>query len=161
MRTRGGFVLVALAALLVAQTAWAAKTGFEEKRFQITPFGGWTQFSEKLKFSSGQEFKDAAYIGGRVALRLGSWVWLEGAGGTSSTTPDTLGDDVKWYHLSGNLLFSPASNHTLAPFVSLGGGGWYVNHTKIGDEKLADFEVAAGANLRLSNAVGLRLEARN
>src|SRR5258706_8619795 len=161
MRKRGGFVHVALAALLVAQTAWAAKTGFEEKRFQITPFGGWTQFSEKLEFSSGEEFDDAAYIGGRVALRLGSWVWLEGAGGATSTKPKLGGDDVNWYHFSGNLLFSPASNHALAPFVSLGGGAWYANHTKIGDDKLGDFEVAAGANLRLSNAVGLRLEARN
>lgn len=162
MRARGWFVLLALAALLLAQTAWAAKTGFEDKRFQLTPFGGWTLFDSELKYASGQEFKDAAYIGGRAAMRLGSIVWLEAAGGVSSTKRDTVGgDDVTWYHLSGNLMFSPSTGHALSPFVSLGGGAWNVNHSVGGDESKSAFEVAAGARVRLSEVIGLRLEARN
>jgi OOP family OmpA-OmpF porin len=161
MRARGWFVLFALAAPFLAQTAWAAKTGFEDRRFQLTPFGGWVMYSSKLHYASGQEFKDAAYIGGRAALRLGSVVWLEGAGGASSTKPDAGGDDVNWYHLSGNLLLSPSTSHAVAPFVSLGGGGWYLNHTKAPDEKIGAFEAAVGARVRLTNVVGLRLEARD
>ena len=161
MRARGWFVLFTLAALLLAPTAGVAKTGFEDKRLQLTPFGGWTLFDDKLVFASGQELKDAAYIGGRAALRLGSIVWLEGAGGTSSTKPDVGGDDVSWYHVSGNLLFSPSIGHAVSPFVSLGGGAWNVHHSIGSDEKLSAFEVAAGARVRLTEIVGLRLEARN
>ena len=161
MRARGWFVLLALAVPLLAPAAWAAKTGFEDRRFQLTPFGGWVLYDNKLTYASGQEFKDAAYIGGRAAVRLGSIVWLEAAGGTSSTKPDAGGDDVTWTHFSGNLLFSPSTGHALAPFVSLGGGAWKLNHTKIGDENSSAFEVAGGVRVRLSDAVGLRLEARN
>jgi len=161
MRARGWIVLLALAATFLAQTESAAKTGFEDKRFQLTPFGGWTLFDNHLVHASGQELKDAAYIGGRVGLRLGGIVWLEAAGGTSSTKPDVGGDDVRWYHASGNLLFSPSTAHALSPFVSLGGGAWNITHQVGSDEKLASFEVAAGARLRLTDAVGLRFEARN
>ena len=161
MRARGWFVLLALAAPLVAQAAWAAKTGFEDRRFQLTPFGGWTVFDEQLTFASGQQLKDAAYIGGRAAVRLGYFVWLEAAGGVTSTKPDVGGDDVTWYHASGNLLFSPSAGHALSPFISLGGGAWKVNHSKIGDQNSSAFEVAGGARVRLTDVVGLRLEARN
>jgi len=160
MRARRWFLLFALAAPLLAQSAWA-KTGFEDKRFLITPFGGWTLFDDSLAYGGGQSFKDAAYIGGRIAVRLGSIVWLEGAGGFSSTKPDTGGDDVTWYHASGNLMFSPSTAHAFSPFVSLGGGIWKVNHKKVGDMSSAAFDVAAGARLRLTDVVGLRLEARN
>ena len=160
MRARGWFVLLALAASFLTQTA-AAKTGFEDKRFQLTPFGGWTMFDQQLTYASGQEFKDAAYLGGRAALRLGSIVWLVAAGGTSSTKPDVGGVDVTWYHVSGNLMFSSSTGHAISPFISLGGGAWKVNH-KVGvEESSSAFEVAAGARLRLSDIVGLRLEARN
>ena len=161
MRARGWFVLFALAAPLLAQTAWAAKTGFEDRRFQLTPFGGWVLYNDKLTYASGQKFKDAAYIGGRAAVRLGSIVWLEAAGGTSSTKPDVGGDDVTWTHVSGNLLFSPSTGHALSPFVSLGGGAWSISHAKAADQHSSAFEVAGGVRLRLSSVVGLRLEARN
>src|SRR5256885_1486498 len=50
MRARGWFVLFALAAPFLAQTVWAAKTGFEDRRFQLTPFGGWVLYSQKLHY---------------------------------------------------------------------------------------------------------------
>ncbi len=160
MRARGWLLLFALAASCAAPAAWAANTGFEEKRFELTPFGGWTLFDNELTFSSGQELKDAAYLGGRASLHLGSIVWLEGAGGYTSTKPDAGGDDVTWYHLSGNLLLSPATT-PLSPFVSVGGGWSSLKHEVLSDTTDVTFEVAGGLRVHLTNSIGLRLEARN
>src|SRR5258706_15636805 len=118
MRARVWFMLLALTAPLLAQAAWA-KTGFEDKRFQITPFGGWVLYSNKLTYASGQEFQDAAYIGGRAALRLGSFVWLETAGGASGTKPRAGGDDVELYQPPGQPPFRPPLGHPLRPVLSL------------------------------------------
>ncbi len=161
MRTRGWFVLIALAATLLAPTAQAAKSVKEDRNFQLIPFGGWTVFDKGLTYASGQNLQDAAYFGGRASMKLGGIVWVEVAGGTSSTKPDVGGDDVTFNHFSGNLLFSGSTGQTLAPFLSVGGGGWQVNHKQMANDNQASFEVAAGVRLRLTQLLGLRLEARN
>ena len=161
MRARGWIVLLALA-LAVPSAAGAQstpKTGFEESRFQITPFAGWTLFSNKLTYANGTELKDGGYFGGRLTYRLGSLVWLDAAGGYSSTSAG--GDDVSFTHYSGNLMFSPALERTVVPFLSLGGGSWNLTHSQGSDDHAGALEFAGGARVRLNQRLGLRLEARD
>ena len=161
MRARGWIVLLALA-LAVPSAAGAQstpKTGFEESRFQITPFAGWTLFSNKLTYANGTELKDGGYFGGRLTYRLGSLVWLDAAGGYSSTSAG--GDDVSFTHYSGNLMFSPALERTVVPFLSLGGGSWNLTHSQGSDDHAGALEFSGGARVRLNQRLGLRLEARD
>ena len=160
MRVRGWCLLLALAASWMAHASPAASAVGDEKRFQLTPFGGWSLFSDKLEFANGEKFKDAGYFGGRAGVLLGKAIWIEAAGGTSTTKPDAGGDDVTWSHVSGNLMFSPPTEK-FSPFLSVGAGRWMEDHKLAADQNPTSLEFAAGARLRLSSAIGLRFEARD
>jgi outer membrane protein OmpA-like peptidoglycan-associated protein len=159
MRARGWTLTLVLAASLSAHAAWAKDQ--TENRFSITPFGGWTIFDRELQFASGQRLKDAAYLGGRVGVRLFPGTWIEAAGGYTSTKPDAGSDDVKWTHYSGNLLVGLPTTHAFAPFISAGFGRVMEKHDVLGDTSSNALEGAVGANLRLGSHLGLRLEARD
>jgi len=159
MRARGWTLTLVLAASLSAHAAWAKDQ--TENRFSITPFGGWTIFDRELLFASGQRLKDAAYLGGRVGVRLFPGTWIEAAGGYTSTKPDAGSDDVKWTHYSGNLLVGLPTTHAFAPFISAGFGRVMEKHDVLGDTSSNALEGAVGANLRLGSRLGLRLEARD
>ena len=160
MRARGWTLILVLAASLAASAAWA-KTEETEKRINLTPFGGWTIFDRELLFASGQRLKDAAYLGGRVGVRVFPGTWIEGAGGYTSSKPDAGGDDVTWTHYSGNLLVGVPTTHTFAPFISAGFGHMTEKHKTLSDTSSNTLEGAVGVRLRLASALGLRLEARD
>ena len=114
MRVRNWALTIVLLATLAPTAAWAK--GETEKRISLTPFGGWTIFDREDKYLGGVRVKDAAYFGGRIGLRLFPGTWLEGAGGYTSSKPDSGGDDVTWTHYSANLLFSTPMANRVAPF---------------------------------------------
>ncbi len=158
MRARSWFTFTALAVSLLSG-ATAAKSS-EEKRFYLTPFVGWTMFDSERRFSSGQQFRDDVYLGGRVGARLVGPVWLDIAGGYTGTT-DCLDCTESWSHISGNLMLSSSESHAISPFISLGGGAAQTKHELGPVENAGNVEAAAGFKLRLSESIGIRLEARD
>ena len=158
MRARTWLIFTALAISLLARTATAEE--FKEKRFHIVPFVGWTFFDEDRQFqSTGEELPDDFYFGGRINARLSHLFLFEVAGGVTSV--ETCCDWSDWGHVSGNLVLSPATDDRFSPFLSLG-GGWSRWDRPIGpSQDLGTYEAAAGLNMKLSDAIGLRFEARD
>ena len=163
IRASRWLIFTALAMSLLVRIAGADDTAdqrFHEKRFYVTPFVGWTFFDMERKFLNGGDVPNDFHVGGRAGVRLSHMLWLDLAGGI--TPVDACCDWVEWSHFSGNLMLSPATDNTIIPFISLGGG---VSSYKRGPggptEKLGTFEAAGGLRVRLSEVFGLRLEARN
>lgn len=148
---------IVLAAALVSSSA--AASDFQEKPFHVVPFGGWTFFDRELKEETGLNLEDDLYLGGRIGVRLLSPLWLDLAGGY---TPTRAGDvDATWTHLSANLLLAPSTPMAISPFISLGGGISKFVPRWSSDETDGTFEAAAGVIVKITNSLGLRLEARN
>ena len=160
MRTRNPVRALALAALLAAAPAAAEPLG---SHFEITPFGGFTIFDPKLKTESANlPLRDAVYIGGRLGYHPRSWWGIELAGGLTPTSEDaTAGRDANYLHASGNLVFTPLNKRAGGPFISVGGGGARVTPTGGTSTNYGGLELAGGARLWLTDAVGIRIEARD
>jgi OOP family OmpA-OmpF porin len=157
MRAHRWLIFAALAMSLMARSATGAD--FEEKRFYVTPFLGWTIFDSERKFLTGDDLPNDLHYGGRAGVRLNRLLWIDLAGGYTPVT--TCCDWVEWTHYSGNLMFSPASGRRMNPFFSVGGGLSSYKHSAGPTEKLGTLEAAGGLRVRLNNTFGLRLEARN
>lgn len=158
MRQRVWLPLMVLTASLLAQAAVASD--FQEKRFNLVPMGGWTFFDDELKAASGLMLNDDVYVGGRLGARLATPLWLEFAGGYTQTK--SCGDiDANWTHLSANLLFISSKPRAINPFISLGGGVSKFVPRWSADDKDGAFEGAVGLKVKVTNAIGLRLEARD
>ena len=95
MRPRTWFTFTVLAASLLVRAAGAAD--FDEKRFYVTPFVGWTFFDNERLFASGQQLSDDVYIGGRAGVRLTDLVWFDLAGGYTGTK-DCASCTESWTH---------------------------------------------------------------
>ena len=150
------FIFTILAATLLAHPRAASADSF-----YITPFVGWTRFDREFKDSAGVKDvyrKDGIYLGGRLSARLVSPLWLEVAGGITKTETD-----LKWSHLSANLLLVSSAPHVVNPFLSLGGGvSEFKPLSKVTfDKHDGVVEAAGGVLVRLSELLRLRLEARN
>lgn len=157
MRVRRWLILSALAASLLVRGAAAAE--FEEKRFHLIPFLGRTFFDDDRRFLTGERLHDNVYYGGRLNARLSRLFLIEVAGGVTPT--ETCCDWVDWGHISGNLMWSPATTDRISPFVSLGGGWSRSEHSTGLTQDLGTYEGAAGFNVKLSDDIGLRFEARD
>jgi OOP family OmpA-OmpF porin len=158
MRPRTWFTITALAAVLFARSAGAAD--FQEKRFYVAPFVGWTFFDNERRFASGQELTDDVYFGGRAGVRLTDMLWFDLAGGYTGTK-DCLDCTESWTHGSANLMLSPASSRTISPFISLGGGLSSFKNALDVTESARNIEAAGGVRVRLNDVLGIRLEARD
>lgn len=152
---------LALAALIAASVAVAEPIG---SHWQITPFGGFTLFDPKLRFpGSNVPLTDDLYVGGRLSFESKSWFGLEAAAGFTPTAEDLPvgGQDFDWMHASGNLVLSPAKGRWGNPYVFVGGGYTQLKPA-IGDSRNATtIEFGGGVKLWMTDAVGLRLEARD
>ena len=151
MRPRVWLPLIVLAASLLARVTSASD--FQEKRFNLVPFVGWTYFDKELKPPTGP-YNNDLYLGGRVGIRIVSPLWLDFAGGFTETK--SCDCEPNWTHLSANLLLVSSKPRAISPFVSLGGGfskfvpQWGAN------PKDATFEAAAGFKVKVTNSIGLR-----
>jgi outer membrane protein OmpA-like peptidoglycan-associated protein len=117
---------------------------------------GWTKFDSEFLDSSGVKRDDGVYLGGRLSARLYSPLWLDVAGGVTKTS-----EDLRWSHASANLMFLPNLDGRVAPFLSLGGGVSEFVPKVSSDKRDGTFEAAGGAFVRLSDALKIRLEARD
>ena len=147
--------------LLAAQVATAEPLG---SHFTITPIGGITMYDGNLTYPSLNPLTDIAYMGGRLGFQYNSWLGLEAAGGYSPTKEDvTAGGNVDYWHVSGNLMFSPWVGHYTNPYLFVGGGASRLESKPSTSPQLnqGNLEFGGGFNLWLTNVVGLRLEARD
>ena len=168
MRSRLGFAVIAAAALLPWRMAVAEPIG---SYFTLTPFAGYTTFDGQLHFPGGNPLQDDLYAGGRLGWHRG-WYGIEAAGGFTPTVEDTLGGkDVDFWHVSGNLMLSPFRSRTGDVFLFAGFGygklstaGTVTPASSIGangDDHWGTVELGGGVRFWLTDAIGLRLEARN
>jgi OOP family OmpA-OmpF porin len=131
--------------------------------WELTPFGGYTILDGKLTFpGSGVPLTDTRYLGGRIGWQTRSWIGLEAAGGLTPTHEDAAGGrDFDWLHASGNLVLSPANGRFGGPFLFVG-GGWSQSKPSGGEKaQTGTIEFGGGLKLWFTDALGLRLEARD
>ncbi|OGF22919.1 MAG: hypothetical protein A2V63_09570 [Candidatus Eisenbacteria bacterium RBG_19FT_COMBO_70_11] len=95
-------------------------------------------------------------------MRLISPLWLDLAGGVTPTKScATCNQDGTWSHVSANLMLISSAPHAINPYVSLGGGVSQFDPKVSPDKHDGLFEAAAGVRVKFTDAIGLRLEARN
>src|SRR5215813_11804902 len=154
MHTRLGGTLLAVT-LLAAQVATAAPLG---PHFTITPFGGITVDQVNFDYPTVTAPSNVAYVGGRLGYQRNSWLGLEAAGGYSPKADATVGATVDYWHVSGNLMLSPWVGEFTNPYLFVGGG-----YSRLDPQYMnqGNLEFGGGFNLWLTEAVGLRLEARD
>ena len=159
MRALGLISAVALAAVLAVSPAATDPLG---SHFQITPFAGFTMFDPAVQPTGTGSLRDAVYAGARIGWQPMSWWGLELAGGVSPTSVEqTGGADVTFMHLSGNILLTPLSRRRGGPFLSIGGGAARFKPSSGTSLDQGTLDMAVGVRLRLTDAVGLRFEARD
>ncbi|HTK32789.1 MAG TPA: thrombospondin type 3 repeat-containing protein [Candidatus Saccharimonadaceae bacterium] len=160
MRARLRFAVLAAAALTLARAASAEPIG---SYYTLTPFGGYTIYDGDLLFPGTLPLRDDLYAGGRVGWHDRHGFGLEAAGGFMPTREDVVGGrDVDFKHLSGNLMLTPFQGRYGGPFL-FGGFGYGGLTPSNGGTKLkyGTVELGGGVRFWLTDAVGLRLEARN
>ena len=157
MRARPWLFLLAAAALVAAGTAAADPVG---SYLYVSPMAGYTIFDGDFGWPAGDPLADDLYAGGRLGYQHGPAWALELAGGYTPTTVDVPGGaDVSFLHATGNIVFSPWANRIGGPYVFAGGG---LGRLGSGGDDLNQglLEGGAGLKLWLTDAIGLRLEAR-
>jgi len=157
IRLRGWLLWSAVAASLLASGARAQD--LNERRFNLVPFIGWTTFDTLLTSKFGPMLDNDFYFGGRASARLTSIFWLDLAGGITSAK--SCNCNQTWTHFTGNLMLMGAAPRRISPFISLGGGISQFKPKITADERDGVFDAAGGVRVRLSDVMGLRLEARN
>ena len=157
MRTSVLWLHAVFTVSLLAATASAGT--FEERRVHLIPFAGVTFLDDDRHFLTGEDLPTGGYFGGRANLRVSCLFAVELAGGYSEVT--ACCDWLDWGHASANLMWSPANGNRVTPFATLG-AGWARTKQSVGDAvDRATGEGAVGLNVKLSNAIGIRLEARD
>jgi OmpA-OmpF porin, OOP family len=162
MRARPWLFLLAAAALVAAGTAAADPVG---RYLYVSPMAGYTIFDGDFQWPGTHTITDDLYAGGRLGYQLGSTWALELAGGYTPTHEDVDGgQDVSFVHGTGNLVFSPWASHLGGPYLFAGAGAGRLGASGGGgpDAHLNQGLVEGGGGLKLwlSDAIGLRLEAR-
>ena len=161
MHARSRYALLTLAALLAAQVATAEPLG---RHFTLTPFGGFTSWDGNFRYPGSNPLSDNVYAGGRFGYQYNPWLGLEVAGGFTPTKEDiTGGGDVDYWHLSGNVMYTPIQGRYTSPFLFAGFGGSKFTSKATGAQDLdqGNLEFGGGVNVWLTDKVGLRLEVRD
>ena len=161
MRARLWIVPLALVALFAAGAAVAEPLG---SHWEFSPFGGFTIFDPKLRFpGSNAPVSDNLNVGGRVGYQSKSWVGLEAAMGFTPTTEDLVANakDFDFLHASGNFVISPAKGRWGGPYAFVGGGVAQLKPAAGVKRTTSTVEFGGGVKMWMTDAVGLRLEARD
>ena len=160
MRARLCLAGLALLALVAARSAPAEPIG---SYFTLTPFGGYTVFDGDLFLPDSTHLTDDLYVGGRLGWRYRRGFGIEAAGGFTPSKEDVAGGpDVNFWHVSGNLMLTPFQGRYGGPFL-FGGYGWSQIKPSAGSTKIeyGTVELGGGVRFWLTDAIGLRLEARD
>jgi OOP family OmpA-OmpF porin len=158
-----------MAALFAWQPANADPVG---SYWTVTPFAGYTIFDSNLRYRDGVQdtananpkgfsLTDDLYAGARVGYQWKKWLGFEFAGGFTPTAEDTAGGTtVDYMHGSFNVMLTPWGGLQGGPFLFAGGGA--ARTSPSGGESFDQGLVEAGGGVLywLTDAIGLRLEAR-
>jgi outer membrane protein OmpA-like peptidoglycan-associated protein len=159
MRARLWPALLALAALLAAHVAAADPVG---RYPYVAPMGGFTIFDGDLSWPDSLALADKLYLGGRLGYQYSPLWALELALGVTPTREDASnGANASFFHVSGNVVMSPWAGRRGGPYLFLGLGQGKLSSS--GAEGVGQSLVEAGGGVRLwlTDALGLRLEARD
>jgi OOP family OmpA-OmpF porin len=157
VRARITLAVAVLTAALLAQPATADPVG---GHVQLTPFGGYTIFDGDLRLN-GHSLRDDLYFGGRLGYQFNPMWGLELAGGFTPTAEDAPGNpEVDFYHYSGNVTVTPWPGLFGAPFLLAGYGSAQAKPATGADVSEGSIEVGGGIRVWLTDALGLRVEAR-
>ena len=171
MRLRFRLAPLALAALFAASSATAEPIG---RHFELTPYAGFTIFDADFHYPGLNGLTDDIYAGGRLGWQYNSWLGLEGAFGFVPTAEDVNVNpvDVDFWHASGDLVVSPWATRWGGPFLIAGLGYGQMKPTNDAAITNPEFQfgdnipmmlasVGAGVRLWMTDAVGVRFEARD
>jgi outer membrane protein OmpA-like peptidoglycan-associated protein len=161
VRARDPILALVFVALLAARPAAAEPI---DSHLEITPMGGFTLFDARPDSAAGPTLRDAVTMGARLGWQFRPWVSFEAAADATPTAEDVIGGgstDHSFIHASGNLLFTPWARRAGGPYVSVGGGAARITHVGAGGFNMGTLELAGGVRLWMTDAVGLRFEARN
>jgi outer membrane protein OmpA-like peptidoglycan-associated protein len=160
MRARIALAASALAVLCIGGVAKAEPIG---RHFEFTQFGGYTVFDKDRNALTNTDLKNALYFGGRLGYHWPKWLGVEAAAGFSPTKEDIAGgQDLDFWHGSGNVLIKPFSGRYGWPFVSVGAGASQLKQSSSSlKDTQGNAEAGVGAQFWLSDAVGIRIEARD
>jgi len=154
---RRALAALVIAGALLVRTAGADPVG---RHLEITPIGGGTVFDGNARLD-GNPAKNEFYVGGRIGYQVHPLFGLEAAGGVTPTREDGApGTDAIFYHASANAVWTPWSELHGGPYAFLGYGTSQLKPSGGAGESKAGLEVGGGWRLWLSDAIGLRLEAR-
>ena len=166
MRARLWPVLLAAVALLAAQSATADPVG---RYLYVSPMGGFTIFDGGFNWPNGRPLADKLYVGGRLGYQRGPLWALELAGGVTPTVENVGGGaSALFLHATANLVMSPWASRVGGPYFFVGGGAGRLS-TDPTAELSSDaahlnqglLEAGGGLRLWLTDALGVRLEARD
>ena len=165
MRARLWPVLMAVVALLAAQAATADPVGSYP---YVSPMGGFTIFDGDFTWPGSHPLADMPYMGGRLGYQRGPLWALELAGGVTPTLEDVAdGANVSFLHATVNLVISPWATSIGGPYFFVGGGAGRLSTDQTEDlssdaARLDQglLEAGGGARLWITDAIGLRFEAR-
>ena len=157
MPTSGWWAHAVVAACVLAPAVSAAP--YEDRQYQVVPYAGYAFMDENRRFLTGEDVPDDAYFGGRASARLSCAFLFELAGGFTSVSNSRDWND--WGHVSANFAWSPGYGNQVTPFLSVGGGWSRTSHSSGDPVDLGTLEGAAGFHVKITNEVGVRLEARD
>jgi len=157
VRARLPLAVMVIAGLLLGGTAIADPIG---RHVEFAPIGGGTVFDSDLR-PGGQPVKNDPYLGGRLGFQVHPLWVVEVAGGITPSKEDGgQGRDVTFHHVSGNLMFTPWNGLHGGPYLFAGYGTSQVKPSGVSGESNAGTEAGGGLRLWLTDAIGLRAEAR-
>jgi len=178
MSRRPWLTFTALALLLAATRVAPAGADPVGSYFTLTPFAGYTIFDNNLQYlnglrtsptqdstiaaMAGRALTDDLYVGARLGWQYNEWLGFELAGGFTPTTEDTAGGgDVDFMHASANLMLTPFQGRYGGPFLFAGGGAARIKPSNGEDFDQGVVEAGGGVRFWLTDAIGVRLEARS
>ena len=165
MRARLWPVLLAVVALLAAQAATADPVG---RYVYESRMGGFTIFDGDFNWPASHPLADKFYIGDRLGYQRGPLWAFELAGGVTPTAEDVAGGaSASFLHATANLVMSPWASSVGGPYFFVGGGAGRLSAsqtaTRSGSASHLNqglLEAGGGLRLWLTDAIGVRLEAR-
>jgi outer membrane protein OmpA-like peptidoglycan-associated protein len=159
MRSHARLAALALAGTLIASSATAEPVG---RYFYLVPFGGVTVFDSDLKYPTAP-LADELNFGGRFGYQWLQWLGIEVGAGYTPTHEDIAGgQDVDFYHVSGDFMFTPFQGRWGGPFLMAGAGGSNLKVSEAGPEtNQGNAEFGGGLQFWFSDGVGARIEARD
>jgi outer membrane protein OmpA-like peptidoglycan-associated protein len=157
VRVRRPLLLLVISGALFARAAGADPVG---GHFELTPFAGGTVFDGGARLD-GQSAKDGYYLGARLGYQFLPVFSVEAAGGYTPTEEGgPPGMSASFSHLSINGVWLPWGQLHGGPFLFVGGGTSSLKASGGSGESHGGYEFGGGWRLWMTDALAVRLEAR-